>query len=67
MKEEMKSFRKQMNVKVSSEDLFDVFFWRLQNASVYLGRLIKRQRPERSQKDPYKEMRNFLAVWPADR
>jgi glycosyltransferase involved in cell wall biosynthesis len=67
MKEEMRKFQEHMNVEVSSRDLFDVFFWRLQNAPVYLARLTKRQRTERTPQDSYKEMRNFLAVWPADR
>jgi glycosyltransferase involved in cell wall biosynthesis len=44
MAEELKSFRKTMNVRGSIRDAYDVMCWRVQNSPVYLWRLMK-QRP----------------------
>ena len=41
MMEELKSFQRETNVRVSLLDLLDVLRWRLQNSPVYLWRLSK--------------------------
>lgn len=41
LEEELKSFRKVTNVRVSPLDLFDELYWRLQNSPIYLWRLSK--------------------------
>lgn len=64
--QEMRSFRKQINVSVSAKDLFDVFCWRFQNSSIYLRRMMRHQRPANPPNDPYKEARHFFAVWPSN-
>jgi glycosyltransferase involved in cell wall biosynthesis len=41
MKAELKSFRKNMNVRALPGDLYDVLCWRIQNSPMYLRRLMR--------------------------
>jgi glycosyltransferase involved in cell wall biosynthesis len=43
MKAELQSFRKAMNVKSLTGDLFDVFCWRLQNSPMYFWRIMRQR------------------------
>lgn len=43
MKAELHAFRRAMNVKALPRDVFDVFWWRLQNSPMYFRRLMKQR------------------------